>query len=74
MTGAAGRQALERFLRTEPEDAGCSHTMDLLHAYAELMASGIDPEARYPGVTAHLRSCLPCADDLDGLLAILGGL
>ena len=31
--------------------------------------AGENPEDRYPGIAAHLRSCLPCADDLDGLVA-----
>lgn len=72
MTERAGFQALERFLHTDPADAGCEQTMDLLDAYADLAARGSDPEARYPGITAHLCSCLPCAEDLEGLLVILG--
>jgi hypothetical protein len=66
-----GREALERFLRTDPADAGCEQTAELLDAYAELILAGEDPEVRYPGVASHLRSCMPCADDLDGLLAIV---
>ena len=62
-------EALERFLQTDPADAGCTKTVDLLDAYAELIVAGENPEDRYPGIAAHLRSCLPCADDLDGLVA-----
>ncbi|MFI7609425.1 hypothetical protein ACIBTV_30530 [Micromonospora sp. NPDC049366] len=66
--------ALDRFLRTEPEDVGCGQAMEMLHVYAELAAT--DPEAaamRYAGLAAHLRACGPCAEDLEGLLAALAG-
>lgn len=66
-----GRTALERFLQTDPADAGCGETLELMHVYAELVLAGEDPERRYPGVTAHLRACGPCEQDLDGLLAAL---
>jgi hypothetical protein len=68
-----GRSALERFLRTDPRDAGCAETMALMPVYAELILAGVDPEERYPGLAAHLRSCDPCAEDLEGLLAALRG-
>src|SRR5215469_8965497 len=63
---------LDRFLRTDPRDAGCDTAMQLLHIYAELTAA--DPPAaqrRYPEVAAHLRSCGPCEQDLNGLLAAI---
>ncbi len=63
---------LDRFLRTDPRDAGCGKAMELLHVYAELAAA--DPggaEHRYPEVAAHLRSCGPCTEDLEGLLAAI---
>ena len=28
--------ALDRFLRTDPRDAGCDKAMELLHIYAEI--------------------------------------
>jgi hypothetical protein len=59
---------LERFLRTDPRDVGCDDALAVLHIYAEIMARGEDPEVRYPGVSAHLRACGPCAEDLNGLL------
>lgn len=66
-----GRAALERFLRTDPQDSGCEQAMEHLDAYVELIVAGEDPEQTYPGLTAHLRSCSPCAEDFDGLLALL---
>ena len=58
---------LERFLRTDPDDAGCEETMGLLHVYTEELLTG-DAWRLHPGVAAHLRSCAPCAQDLEGLL------
>ncbi len=65
--------ALEQFLSTDPCDAGCAETMRLLHVYADALADGVDPELRHPGIAAHLRSCPPCAEDLEALLAAIGG-
>jgi hypothetical protein len=59
---------LERFLRTDPKDVGCDEAMTVLHVYADIVARDEDPEVLYPGVTAHLRACGPCAEDLHGLL------
>jgi hypothetical protein len=63
---------LDRFLRTDPRDAGCDRAWEVLHVYADLAAA--DPrgaERRYPEVAAHLRSCGPCAQDLEGMLAAI---
>lgn len=61
-------RAMERFLSTDPSDVGCDEAMAVLHIYAEIVAKGQDPDVRYPGVTAHLRACGPCEEDLQGLL------
>jgi hypothetical protein len=42
--------------------------MAVLHVYADILAAGEDPEVLYPGVSAHLQACGPCAEDLHGLL------
>lgn len=63
--------ALARFLTTDPRDVGCDEAWRLIHVYAELVVSGGDPEVDHPGITAHLASCGPCADDFQGLLAAL---
>jgi len=63
---------LDRFLRTDPRDTGCATAMELLHVYAELAAADRPAaDQRYPEVAAHLRSCGPCAEDLEGLLAAI---
>jgi hypothetical protein len=61
--------ALERFLRTDPRDAGCAQTMEMLDVYVELALADAAPESRLPGIAAHLRACDPCDDDFTGLLA-----
>jgi hypothetical protein len=66
---------LERLLRTDPRDVGCEQALDVLHLYVELVlhhAGGNEAALHYPGVTAHLLACGPCADDLQGLLALTG--
>ncbi|MCU1658776.1 MAG: hypothetical protein JWO57_3432 [Pseudonocardiales bacterium] len=72
MISDAGRAALDRFLATDPADVGCDRTLELLHACAELLVAGENPEQRYPGIAAHLRACVPCSEDLEGLLVAMG--
>jgi len=67
----SARDRLERFLGTDPADAGCAQTMSLMHVFAELVLAGLDAGARYPGVAAHLRGCDACSEDFRGLLAAL---
>ena len=66
-----GWPLLDRLLDVDPRDGGCDHAMQLLHVYAELVAQGRDAAAAHPAVAAHLRSCGPCFDDLEGLLALV---
>jgi hypothetical protein len=63
------REMLDRFLRTDPRDVGCGEAIAVLHVYVDLVTSGQDAAARYPGVAAHLAACGPCGDDFAGLLA-----
>ena len=64
-----GWSELDKFLRTDPRDVGCTEAMELLHIYVDLLASGGSAEQRYPGIAAHLRACGPCGEDFEGLLA-----
>ena len=68
-----GRPALDRFLQTDPQDVGCDQAMEMLHVYAELVASGEPAQQRYPGIAAHLQACGPCGEDFEGLLAVIRG-
>jgi hypothetical protein len=65
------RTALERFLDTDPADVGCEQAMDLLHVYADRLATGVDAASQYRGVAAHFAACGPCGEDFRGLLAAI---
>jgi hypothetical protein len=62
---------LDAFLETDPHDAGCHTTMEMLDVYAELLTAGSDPAERFPGITAHLLACGPCTADLEGLVVAI---
>jgi hypothetical protein len=62
---------LERFLKTDPLDAGCAKTFELLDRYVERELAHRDAAERYPAIAAHLSSCNPCVQDFEGLLAAL---
>ena len=62
---------LDAFLQTDPADVGCDEAMRILDVYVELVASGADAAARYPGLASHLRQCGPCSEDFEGLLALV---
>jgi len=70
-----GWSALDRFLRTDPQDVGCARAMEMLDVYAELVAAGgpAEAEQRYPGITTHLSARGPCGEDFEGLLAAVRG-
>ncbi len=63
--------ALQELLATDPRDPGCAETFELIHAYAQIVVDGGDPEATMPGITQHLATCGPCAEDYLGLLTAL---
>ncbi len=66
-------ESLEQFLRTDPLDAGCAETFELLDRYVERQLAYGDAAARYPAIAAHLSSCNPCIQDFEGLLAAIAG-
>jgi hypothetical protein len=69
-----GRSALERFLHTDPRDAGCEETFELLDQYVERQLEHGDAAEHFSGIHAHLQVCGPCVDDVEGLLAALANL
>ncbi len=64
-------ETLEAMLATDPRDAACGETFELIHAYGQILVDGGDPETRMPGVAVHLATCGPCAEDYQGLLAAI---
>lgn len=67
----SAREQLTALLTTDPVDCGCAKTLELMHVYLEIVLAGGDPELQAPGITAHLRSCPPCGEDFQGLLAAI---
>jgi hypothetical protein len=68
----SGWSAFERFVRTDPSDAGCGPAIEVMDVYAELaVADRRAAEQRYPGVAAHLLVCGPCTQDLEGLITLI---
>ncbi|MGH9097730.1 MAG: hypothetical protein ACRDWB_09915, partial [Acidimicrobiales bacterium] len=66
--------SIERFLKTDPQDAGCAETFEMLDRYVERELTHGDAAVRYPGIAAHLSSCGPCVEDSEGLLAAIADL
>lgn len=66
-------ESLERFLRTDPLDAGCAETFELLDRYVERQLAYGDAATHYPEIAAHLAGCNPCVQDFEGLLAAISG-
>ncbi len=66
-----GLSQLERFLATDPDDAGCEETFALMHLYVERELTHGDAASRYPRIAKHLANCAPCAEDARGLQALL---
>lgn len=62
-------QKFDRFLATDPRDIGCDEAMETMHVYVDLLTQGINVTERFPGMAAHLASCRPCAEDVDGIVA-----
>jgi hypothetical protein len=62
---------LTRLLGTPGADAGCEGGMALLAEYVEGELGGRDVRALFPALAEHLRNCDACAEDHEGLLALV---
>ncbi|MBF4160175.1 hypothetical protein [Nocardioides acrostichi] len=62
------RERILAILRTDPADTDCSHALELIDLYVDLVLAGEDPEAHLPGAHVHLRECGACRRDFEGLL------
>jgi hypothetical protein len=62
---------LERFLTTNPNDAGCAETFALLDLFVERELAHGDAAVVFPGVATHYSQCRPCIEDFDGLMAAI---
>lgn len=65
------RDLITRLLGTPGEDAGCEGGMALLAEYVEQEAAGRDVAKLFPTLLEHLRNCPACAEDSEGLSALV---
>jgi hypothetical protein len=64
----SGFRELDDLLRAHDGDAGCEAGEPIMDQYVEIELLGGDPSERFPGTALHLRVCLGCRADHDGLL------
>jgi hypothetical protein len=65
------RDPLIRLLGTRGKDAGCEGALALLAEYVEGELEGRSVRELLPAVAAHLRNCPACAEDHEGLIALV---
>ena len=64
---------ITRLLGTTGKDAGCDGGMALLAEYVEQEAAGSNVAELFPTLVEHLRNCPACAEDYEGLAALVRG-
>jgi hypothetical protein len=62
---------LERLLGPTGPEVGCDECFEALDEFVELELAGADPDARVPGLRAHLDGCPACREEHDSLLALV---
>ena len=62
---------LERLLGPRGRQVTCDECFELLDEYVDLEARGENPEARLPGMRAHLDGCPACREDHESLLTFV---
>jgi hypothetical protein len=66
-----GRVPLARLLGTPGEDVGCEGALVLLAEYVEGELEGRNVHELFPALAEHLRNCPACAEDYEGLVALV---
>jgi hypothetical protein len=64
------RDLLARLLGPEGPEVSCDACFELLDQYVDLELAGKDPDARLPGMRAHLEGCPACREDHESLREI----
>ena len=65
------QDSITRLLGSPAEDAGCDGTLARLAEYIEGELDGRAVEELLPAIAEHLRNCPACAEDYEGLVAIV---
>ena len=58
---------------TDDKDSGCEGGMAVIAEYVELELAGRNADKLFPDLATHLRNCPACAEDDDGLVALVRG-
>jgi hypothetical protein len=68
MKGEKSRDELVgRLLGAAGPELSCEQCFEELDRYVEFELRGADPDARIPGMRAHLDGCPACAEDYESL-------
>jgi hypothetical protein len=71
MTGPKERfDVINQVLGPTDQEVGCDECFERLDEYVELELTGLDAEARVPGLRAHLEGCRACREEHDALLEL----
>jgi hypothetical protein len=62
---------LEGLLGPGEPEVSCEECFDALDRFVELDLDGHDADAAVPGMRAHLRGCPACAQEYEGLRALV---
>ncbi|HEX6307463.1 MAG TPA: hypothetical protein VFZ69_04705 [Longimicrobiales bacterium] len=62
---------LDVLLGRPGRDPGCEAAFEQLDRYCEAVLRGADAASEFPEVALHLRNCIACREDTEGLLAVL---
>lgn len=52
----------------EEDEIDCEGAFELMHRYADLLASGRDAAALFPALKRHIEMCKDCREELEALL------
>jgi anti-sigma factor RsiW len=61
------RDLIGRMLGPAEPEVSCEQCFELLDQYVDLELAGDDPDARLPGMRAHLEGCPACREDHESL-------
>lgn len=68
---APRNRVVDRLLGPAGPELSCERCFEELDRFVEFEVAGEDPEARIPGMRAHLQGCPACAEDYESLKALV---
>ncbi len=66
-------KTIKRLLGPAGEEILCDECFERLDEYVDLELGHVDPDARIPGMRAHLTGCPACSEDHQSLRALASG-